>query len=112
MGPFFLGAVMDADAINDSLENISNATSEQLSKFLTNYVLTTLLVSVTGFWGMLLKPIVGKIVDIAVSKLFEEATLSTQKQVDVVDGVIIIKAVNQAVEDHNEDDYIDAIGQY
>ena len=103
---------MSADTINDSLENISNATSDQVSRFLTNYVLTTLLVPTTGFWYMLIKPLVGKVIDIVVSKLFQETTLGIQKQVDIIEGSLIIKEVNKAVEDQDEDAYIDAIGKY
>lgn len=102
---------MDADKINEGIDDIYDASEEQLEKFLVGYVLAHFGI-VGGVLSVVLKPIIRKVIGLTVFKLTDYIKRKGQKQIDIIEGKLIIREVNQAVEDKDEEAYIVAIGKY
>lgn len=103
---------MDADAINDITDDIYNASEDVVQNILIDKALLAVLGVSTGFFARLLTIIIKKVLDVTAFKLLRMLKREGQMVVDVIEGDIICRRVDQAVEDNDEEAFISAISDY
>lgn len=103
---------MDADKINDIIDNAVDIGDKVLVKFLLQKALISIIGTTTGPWAFVISFIIRKVLDATVGEIILMVKREGQYQIDIAEGKMIIKKTQQAVEDGNENDYIDAIGEY
>lgn len=103
---------MDADTINDTIDNLEDIGEDIAEKYLINIALTTILGTTTGPFAFILKPLIVKLLEVTAFALLRYIKRKAQKRIDIIEGKMIIKEVNLAVENGDEEDYIIAIEKY
>lgn len=102
---------MDADDINDAIENVYDIGEDRLEDYLLGLVLGSFGV-VGGFLAIALTPIIRKVIKLTVFRFTKYIKRKGQKRIDIIEGQLIVREVDQAVEAEDEDAYVIAIGEY
>lgn len=103
---------MSADSINDTIDKLYNVSEGVARDFLLEKALLAFLGTTTGFFAMILTPIVKMILEATAFKLLREVKRNVQMVVDIIDGHIVIRRVEDAIANNDEQAYIDAVSDY
>ncbi|MCK5884214.1 MAG: hypothetical protein KAG61_11030 [Bacteriovoracaceae bacterium] len=103
---------MNADDINGTIDNLEDIAEDVAEKYLLNIALMAVLGTTTGPFAFILRPLIIKILELTAFKFLKYVKRKAQKRIDIIEGKMIIRDVNKAVEDGDENDYIIAIGKY
>lgn len=103
---------MDADSINNSIDNVFDVSEKLAEKYLLDVALNSILGVTTGFFARLLTPIIKKILEKTAFEFLRYLKRKGQKRIDIIEGKMIIREVADAVQNSNEQDYIIGISKY
>jgi len=103
---------MEKIAANAIIDNIYNATEDVVDKYLLDTALMAVCGSTTGFFAAILTPLIKVIFENTAFKLARMVKREAQMQIDIIEGKITIKKVDDAKISNDEHAYINAISRY
>jgi hypothetical protein len=103
---------MEKIAANAIIDSIYNATEDVVDKYLIDTALVAICGSTTGFFAAILTPLIKVIFENTAFKLARMIKREGQMQIDIIEGKITLKKVDDAKISNDELAYRDAVGRY
>lgn len=101
-----------ADQVNDGIDTVYNLSEDAAKNKLLLLALSAIGIPTGGVLAAIVTPIIIKILDKTAFKFLRFLKREQQTEIDIVEGELIIRKVDLAVEQGDEAAYVDAISQY